>query len=300
MRVLIAAVYVCVLFWALEGALTRKGVQKALEEKREEQLEDLLEHLIEVQRLDDYTEQKKALVLEPIDKSLNAIEPVPCCSPGSTTVDLRNGGVFVSDGGVVEVLKKPEGVSNGECSLRALLKVSFTKLPECISGCVSYPLCGRRMLRVDLDLSPNSRSGFLFNIGDSVSNDGFSGDGNTQTNDAEVEAVYPSVHVRASDNCPDVPNKLLDTYTDAVRLGSVNRTTLFISNEHVRITNNNGLNQILCHKCLFALNGQTDLGSGGVNEDIYIALNRVITGRSDRNGVGVCSAKLSWVCPKNY
>ena len=124
------------------------------------------------------------------------------------------------------------------------------------------------------------------------------GDYNDQFHDSEIDSIPPNVYVRPSDVCPNQP--LLATYTDAVKSGSVSRVTLFISNGHVRITNSNGLNQKLCDQCLFALNGQADPSYGGANEDIYIALNRVITGRSDRYGVGVCSAKLSWVCPEFF
>ncbi|KAH3701672.1 uncharacterized protein LOC127861128 [Dreissena polymorpha] len=226
------------------------------------------------------------------------VPATPCCVSSSTIVNLRNG--TVTDGGVGEVINKPEGTPSSAtpCNLRALIKVTFDKLPSCITGCASYPLCGRRMLRIDLDLSSGSRSGFMFNIGDSVSNDGYRGDYNDQFHDSEIDSIPPNVYVRPSDVCPNQP--LLATYTDAVKSGSVSRVTLFISNGHVRITNSNGLNQKLCDQCLFALNGQADPSYGGANEDIYIALNRVITGRSDRYGVGVCSAKLSWVCPEFF
>ncbi|XP_052275399.1 uncharacterized protein LOC127874806 isoform X3 [Dreissena polymorpha] len=325
MKIILEVVSVFVLFWATEGALSRQDVRQAVEEKREEQLETLLERVMErigeEDNQDDPAMEEKALAtdnvalpIEPVDPDVTVDDKVApvlpvakgCCNLASTTVSLGNGRTGVSHalGGVGQVVVAPPNISPVvPCSLRALLKVTFDKLPPCISGCLNYPLCGKSMLRVDLTLSPTSRSGWLFDIGDSVSNDGHSGDGNHQTNDAEVDAPYPNVNVQPSDKClntnPPTPRPLT-TYANAVQLGSVNRVTLFISNEHVRITNDQGLNRILCHKCLFALNGSADPSSGGVNQDIYIALNRVITGRVDRNGVGVCSARLSWVCPENY
>ncbi|KAH3872827.1 uncharacterized protein LOC127870430 [Dreissena polymorpha] len=307
---IVQVVSVLVLLWATESALSRHAVEQAVEEKREEQLENLLERVMEQlgekADQDDGEQEERALQIDaPLvpDDPVDILAPVlqkGCCNRGTTTVSLGNGrtGVSYFLGGVGQVIVPPDNISpKVPCSLKALLKVTFDKLPLCISGCLSYPLCGKRMLRVDLELSAQNRSGWLFNIGDSVSNNGYSGDSDHQTNDAEIDAIHPNVYVRPSDLCPDPP-RLLATYTNAVQLGSVNRVTLFISNEHVRITNDRGLNQILCHKCLFALNGQSDPSSGGVNQDIYIALNRVISG--GRIGVGVCSARLSWVCPENY
>lgn len=43
---------------------------------------------------------------------------------------------------------------------------------------------------------------------------------------------------------------------------------------------------------LYALNGQPDT-EGPVNYDIYAAFNRVVTGRSDRNGTGVSIVSVS-------
>ncbi|KAH3736192.1 uncharacterized protein LOC127851674 [Dreissena polymorpha] len=277
MRIVFGGVAFLVLFWATECVIERVAV-------------DNIEGSFEL--------------LEPWPTA--SPKPQGCCDNSSTTVYLGAGKIgsgvvdSITYGGVGQVVVAPGSISPlVPCSLRALLKVTFDKLPSCIDGCLRYPLCGKRMLRVDLELSPTNRSYFMFDIGDSVSNDGYGGDYSDQTNDAEIDAVFPNVYVRPSDHCPDPP-RLLATYTDAVKLGSVNRITLFISNEHIRITNDQGLNQILCHKCLFALNGQPDPSVGGVNQDIYIALNRVIADRADRYGFGVCSARLSWVCPESY
>ena len=121
------------------------------------------------------------------------------------------------------------------------------------------------------------------------------GDFNDQQNDAEIHAIHPNVAVYSSDMCGTDPVlKRIAVHLDAVQNANVSHVTLYVSDKHVRITNDNGLDETLCHKCLFALNNQAD--AGGSNQDIYLALNRVIQ-TSQRRGVGVCSARLSWVCP---
>jgi len=42
-----------------------------------------------------------------------------------------------------------------------------------VDGCLYAPYCGRRMLRIDLELSDTTRSEYMFNVGDSVSNNGW-------------------------------------------------------------------------------------------------------------------------------
>ena len=124
------------------------------------------------------------------------------------------------------------------------------------------------------------------------------GDNSDQYYDADIDGIHPSVYLRSSDKCNY--NRSLDQlakYTDASSFHhGVSRVTLYISNEHVRITNDQGLDEYLCHECLFALAGQKDQSTGLPNDKIFIALNRVILARADRTGKGICKAKLSWVC----
>ena len=51
------------------------------------------------------------------------VPATPCCVSSSTIVNLRNG--TVTDGGVGEVINKPEGTPSSAtpCNLRALIKV---------------------------------------------------------------------------------------------------------------------------------------------------------------------------------
>lgn len=126
------------------------------------------------------------------------------------------------------------------------------------------------------------------------------GDAGDQDNDAEVMGKHPYVAVYSSDLCNgDATLSRLGVAVDATADGLVSRMTIYVSDKHVRITNDNGLDETLCHKCLFALNGQADASAGGPNQDIYLSLNRVISLSSapQRVGFGVCSARLSWMCP---
>ncbi|XP_060604072.1 uncharacterized protein LOC132756946 [Ruditapes philippinarum] len=221
-----------------------------------------------------------------------------CCERGFTHVDLTNNspcdGINTAAG--VEILQQPTAQTSltGDCNKRALLKINFEKFTkEPCDYCLRRPLCGRRMLRIDLTLSSGTRSGWGFNIGDSRTNDGYKGDANTQINDAEAEGVFPAVRLYHSDRCNSVGS--FKTFADAIG-PNVNQVTIYVSNQHIRIMNDQGFDEYVCDNCLYALNGQAD--SQGINEDIYIGLNRVITGRSDRNGQGVCSATLTWICPR--
>ena len=66
--------------------------------------------------------------------------------------------------------------------LNALFQVRFDKITKepCSGICMKSPFCGRRLLRIDLELSRTGRS-FpvekqefrMVNIGESVSNDGY-------------------------------------------------------------------------------------------------------------------------------
>ena len=96
----------------------------------------------------------------------------------------------------------------------------------------------------------------------------------------------------------DVCNSVqLKTHSNAIG-PMVNKTTFWLGDHFYRIINDAGLNTEIClNECIFALFNQSDSSSGGPNFDIYLAFNRVVNGRSDRNGYGTCSARISWQCP---
>lgn len=171
----------------------------------------------------------------------------------------------------------------------ALLNVTFEKPQPYLYGCVLEPQCGRSMLHVDLYLSNEKRS-WVFNIGDSKSNDGTGNDGSTQENDAELVGKNENMTLIRSDKC----NNLKKVFANSLCSG-VTHVRLYISNLHIRIQNNKGMDARICKWCLFALNDQSD-SEGQKNDYIYIGLNRVIRYYWKR-GAGVCKTKIKWACP---
>lgn len=86
-------------------------------------------------------------------------------------IDLRGKGRFR---GHMPGVGRPTFIqaSRQSCSTMARLKVNFNPLGNSYSGCQKRPLCGRRMLQVDLFLQKKKKN-WIFNIGDSSSNNGW-------------------------------------------------------------------------------------------------------------------------------
>lgn len=220
--------------------------------------------------------------------------PPGCCQLGFTQIDLTNNAAFNVINGApgIVVISSPtaQGVST-DCSKMALLKVNFNRFTPAPPSCLNYPVCGRYLLRIDLKLSPGTRSGYLFNIGDSNTNNGYGGDGSTQENDSEVDGFSSIIRVFGSDKCGTTH---FASYSNATG-SAVSSVTIYIGPQYFRVVNNLGFDESVCDDCMFALSGQSD-NQGSINEDVYVALNRVVS-YTYRNGIGVCSATLSWVCP---
>ena len=136
--------------------------------------------------------------------------------------------------------------------------------------------------------SPNFRIFDIFVI--------IGGDGGHQNYDAEIDGRDNLFFVYGNDHCQ---RKNPFVFTNALA-PDVKKVSMWISNEFIRVKSYGagpyGCDEEMCSECLFALNGQFDKT---INTDIYVALNRVVSGRSDRNGYGVCAAELSWACPWN-
>lgn len=152
---------------------------------------------------------------------------------------------------------------------------------------------------VEYDANP---WGMSVNIGDSATNNGHSGDGTTQSNDAEMQigvnpyadidpVQYDDMSVYGKDGSPQGP---LATLPNIVGLGR--RISLTVSNEYLGWDNHNGISGHLNSPYLFALNGQPDT-EGPVNYDIYAAFNRSIDGIY-RPGSGVSKVTISVSTPE--
>jgi hypothetical protein len=134
-------------------------------------------------------------------------------------------------------------------------------------------------------------TGWLVNIGDSSTNNGYAGDGGTQSNDSELQIVNGSMAVYCSDYGS---SQCLLTKT-----GCAPNYAPYYSCIRVEISNNkvsyynyatgDGFTQTSPY--IFALNGQDD-AEGTENYTIYAAFNRVVNGQSDRTGSGVARVSV--------
>lgn len=276
--------------FSLDDEETLDGLLEQLE--REELVEELEDEIDERMKLPAVSSVKRPPFVKPV-RPVTISNPCSraCCDKRQTKVYLGDLAPGVDNGmpGIVTVLQPPTPNGNEKCSKTALLKVRFDKFGGC-------PFCGRYLLRIDLELSrvarpPASSKKFMFNIGDSQSNNGFKGDSNHQTFDAEADGLGNNINVWSNDNC-----KRFKSVSFPNAIGpDVSHVSIYIGNEYIRVTNDAGMDQELCSDCLYALNMQPDKT---VNQDIYVALNRVVSGTPSRNGYGVCAATLSWDCGK--
>ncbi|PVD31302.1 hypothetical protein C0Q70_06714 [Pomacea canaliculata] len=165
------------------------------------------------------------------------------------SVDLRSGSVQGSvtpANGFQWMVIPPENPCNSACDLRGLLKITFDNST-------------RRHVQINMTFDTDP-SGFTFNIGDSISNDGYG-------------VSYGLLCKRDNFITQQVKVDIMDELAAA----------------------DNGHDYLLVNSFkMFALNGQAD-ATGPVNYDIYVALNRVVTGRPNRNGVGLCKVSIGWV-----
>jgi len=125
-------------------------------------------------------------------------------------------------------------------------------------------------------------AGWTVNIGDSISNNGFAGDGADQSNDAEVQILDNVLSVYGSDYIPPEVRLLLQ-YSPIVE-GKHASIRLTVKNQYLSWSYN-GQKGDLSSQYLYALKGQRD-DEGLLNYDIYAAFNRTIAS-ADRNGSGV-------------
>ncbi|XP_022333355.2 uncharacterized protein LOC111130504 [Crassostrea virginica] len=223
-----------------------------------------------------------------------AVEENCCPSPNGMSIDLTQGTVSGSVAGVSTPIFYPQTNTESKCSYMAELTANFQSLTRCLydwhhGGCVNFPMCGRRMLRIDMFLG-DVRNGFMFNVGDSPSNNGWGGDSGHTQNDAEIFGRYPTMYSYKSDLCKSENT----AWANTLLAPDVKRVTIFVANNFFRITNDQGFDVEDCHKCLFALNGQDPNDPANT---LYMAFNKVIQKFSSRRGVGVCNVRIRWECP---
>lgn len=200
--------------------------------------------------------------------------------------------------------------------------ISINVLPGCVidvaggshtcqnTPAVSFafaPTGGKTVAKINFDPSLHSfkkavfeieyagaRSGWMINIGDSLSNNGWGGDGGHTSNAAEVQIMNDSWTVY-SNILPGYGDAAIDghlmLYSQANTIASAgNKFTIEISDERVGWNNHAGIQGELNSKYLFTLNGQATT-YGPVNYDIYAAFNRTVYAAS-RSGSGIRKIKL--------
>ncbi|CAG5115644.1 unnamed protein product [Candidula unifasciata] len=169
------------------------------------------------------------------------------------------------------------GFTGSGCSRRGVLKLL-------LAPAVTDP--GRRRVLVDLFMDGNPTE-WVFNLGDSSSNNGYAGDADTQWWDAEVQGKGRTFAGYLSDNGGSgqafvVPN----AYST--------RQTLIVGDGHITwIPDNNNLINYYNNPNLFALNGQHDDRPGPSNYDLFLGINRVVS--QGREGSGVCKVGIKFL-----
>ncbi|BFZ14529.1 hypothetical protein BsWGS_17568 [Bradybaena similaris] len=173
------------------------------------------------------------------------------------------------------------GFSGSGCATQGVLKLALA------SAAVDP---NRRRVKVDLFMD-GGPTGWVFNLGDSSTNDGYGGDGSTQSWDAEVHGVVgatgPHLTGWYSDNGGSgqafhIPKQ----YTSGI--------TLVAGDGHaIWRANNETLYTYFYSPYFFGLNGQAD-STGPVNYDLHLGINRVIGG-SHRTGSGVCKVGIKFL-----
>jgi len=201
-----------------------------------------------------------------------------------------------------KLLSKKELMAQS-CDCYIFLSDNFTTCNTPNISMTYGPSNNKAVVKVNLDPSAGyskvafdtyfdgSPSGWSVNIGDSRTNNGYSGDGGTQSNDAEMQILNNRVSVYGSDYTPISSVKtILDSFSS--NFASVNQMVTFEASNNRFIWDGGNLvgGQVQANY-LYALDGRAD-NEGPINYDIYAGFNRTI-GSSSRYGSGV-----GFVCVK--
>ncbi|XP_076470163.1 uncharacterized protein LOC143300410 [Babylonia areolata] len=189
-------------------------------------------------------------------------------------VDLRSGYSSPLPAGVTWHSGLTPNQQKCACDRQGVLKLTF----------------GPTRRRAEINMTFEYSHGWTFNVGDSVSNNGYAGDGSTQDYDAEVHSVNNRIYFYGRDNPAGGTYGLLHSRPDYVGVQPYTTLTLNIADELATADNGDHYLYINSYK-LFGLNGQSDSSPGGVNRDVYLGMNRVVAG-SYRSGRGLCNVRV--------
>ncbi len=202
----------------------------------------------------------------------------------SYTIDLRDGTIEPPPTPFISFEVEPND-SNGDTFLETVLKINLND-PN-----LDNPFDVAEF-QVEYDGMPTD---WTVNIGDSRTNNGFGGDGGTQSNDAEAQILDDTLSVYANDTIgPPEVNRLL---VNLPGFASEDSTVNFeVSDQFLEWDNNSDTSGNLNSPFLYALNGQPD-SEGPINYDIFAAFNRVIAGGTSpsagRIGSGVDTVTIT-------
>lgn len=187
------------------------------------------------------------------------------------------------------------------CTSAGLTGVSF--LSACApvgaaKGCPAAAGWKRAVVRIDLPTDCTQANvvveyeglpkGWTVNLGDSPTDDGFAGDAGTTPNNAELWILEENLSVaNGSGNAAEIDNPLASAHL-ALTDGAVK---LVVKNQFVSWGNPYAFVQAPANKNLFAI---PDTAVAAEGRKVYLGLNQVITGRSDRRGCGARRALVTY------
>lgn len=207
-------------------------------------------------------------------------------APVYVTYDLHGGPLGSSPTPFISVYRGPSDV-DGDGWYDSVFKINLRD--PAIGNPFKYA-----QFRISYDAAP---TGLSVNIGDSSTNDGGSGDGATQSNDAELQigsllgdvANYSRLQLLGNDLTPPAAKVQAEVAGLVTGPGEL---FLTIGNEMAAWDNGAGYSGNASSPYLFALDGQAD-SEGPINYDIYAAFNGVVAGGRYGTGVGQVTICLS-------
>ncbi|MGE0494542.1 MAG: hypothetical protein AB7S38_35360 [Vulcanimicrobiota bacterium] len=143
-----------------------------------------------------------------------------------------------------------------------------------------------RAARFRVEYGQGELQAWTVNIGDSVSNNGYGGDGATQSRDCELQVAGDTLAIYGSDAMGG-QERLLKKVVGFAHSGQT--VDFVVANEYLSWTNSRGTDS-MNSPYLFALAGQSDQ-EGEPNHTIYAAFNRTISDDS-RSGSGATAVTV--------
>jgi hypothetical protein len=203
------------------------------------------------------------------------------CPTGFAFLDLKTGTPYTTLGSYVSFLMPPQPPATGCSDERATLKIV---IPGGANGCTQANIV------VEYESTPQ---GWSTNLGDSPTNDGFAGDAGTTVHSAELWILNEDLSLAPANVLASfglgIDNPLVTQHL-ALTDGSLK---FVVKNQFVSWGNPYSLVQEPATKNLFAIPDTTVTAAD--QRAIYLGLNQVITGRSDRTGCGARRVMITFL-----